>query len=159
VSGVSPIPREARPYQGRRAGLVSRFVACCVDTAVVGGVLVGGYLAVNGVRFLARPRGFELGETSAVPVGLAFLGVLVVYLTGAWATTGRTYGNRLLGLRVLDRHGHHLRPHVALVRAVLYAVFPLGLFWCAVDRSHRSVPDLLLGTVVSYDWLPRSATA
>ena len=40
--GVSPVPREARPYQGHRAGVVTRMVANVVDPGVVVGLMVAG---------------------------------------------------------------------------------------------------------------------
>jgi uncharacterized RDD family membrane protein YckC len=43
----------------------------------------------------------------------------------------------------------------ALARAVLSTLFPIGLVWCAIDRQHRAVHDLLLGTSVVYDWRRR----
>ena len=44
--GVSPLPREARPYQGRRAGLVTRMAAAALDGVVVSLLLLIGYAAV-----------------------------------------------------------------------------------------------------------------
>ena len=59
-----------------------------------------------------------------------------------------------MGVRVVDRHGRTPGAFLALARAVLYVVFPLGLLWCAAGGSRRSVQDLLLGTRVVYDWMP-----
>ena len=44
TGGVSPIPREARPYQGQRAGLVTRSLAAAIDALVVGVLVLFGYL-------------------------------------------------------------------------------------------------------------------
>jgi uncharacterized RDD family membrane protein YckC len=55
---------------------------------------------------------------------------------------------------VVDHRGRPLRLLVALLRAVFYVVFPLGLLLCAGGRQHRSVQDLVLRTSVIYDWLP-----
>jgi hypothetical protein len=51
---------------------------------------------------------------------------------------------------------------VALARATLCALLPVGLLWAAVDTRRHSVQDLLLRTAVVYDWAtpeepPRSA--
>ena len=43
---------------------------------------------------------------------------------------------------------------VAVLRAALYVVFPVGVLWCAMTGSRRSLQDLLLGTYVVYDWMP-----
>ena len=47
-----------------------------------------------------------------------------------------------------------LGPIRAFVRAVLYAVFPLGLLWCAISAKRHSLQDVALRTQVVYAWLP-----
>ena len=96
--------------------------------------------------------GFPLPEPGPRVLLTALLVVLTAYLAVGWVTTGQTYGARLLGLRVVDRHGHRLGPGRALVRAVLCVLFPLLLFWVVVSRENRSVQDVLLRTSVVYDW-------
>ena len=78
--------------------------------------------------------------------------LLTAYLAVGWVSTGQTYGDRLLGLRVVDRHGRRLGPGLALVRAVLCVLFPILLFWVVLSRENRSVQDVLLRTSVVYDW-------
>lgn len=153
---VSPVPREARPYQGQPAGLVTRTVAAVVDMLVVTGILLLGYAGLNALRFLVDPRGFRLTEPSPLLSLSTATVVAVVYLTVAWAITGRTYGCHVMGLRVVGRRGG--RPHLllALVRALLYVAFPIGLLWCAGSGTHRSVQDVVLRTSVVYDWMPRA---
>lgn len=153
--GVSPVPREARVYQGRRAGLVSRLVASAVDGAVVGLVMLVGYLGYAGLLFMANPRGFVFPSGSWLLSLTAASLVMVLYLTAAWTLTGRTYGCHLMGLRVVDHQARRLRFPAAFVRALFCTYFPLGLLWCAVNRNQRSVQDLVLRTAVLYDWQPR----
>ena len=155
VGSVSPVPEEARPYQGERAGVVTRMVAGVIDALVVASVLVACVVGVNGLSYMLDPRGFEF--TSAAPltsVTLA-LAVTVGYLAVAFTTTGRSYGGHVMGLRVVDRSDHRLLgPARALLRAVLCAFFPIGILWC-VGPAHRSVQDLATGSSVVYDWSPR----
>ena len=81
-----------------------------------------------------------------------FLGVSVAYLTACWATTGRTVGSLVMGLRVITS-GHRLvRWPLAFIRAVLCVLFAFGLLWSAVDRRRRSLQDNVLRTEVVYDW-------
>jgi uncharacterized RDD family membrane protein YckC len=80
------------------------------------------------------------------------MGVLTVYFTAAWSTTGRSYGDHLLGLRVVNHTGGRMRPAGAFVRAVFCVLVPIGLFWYLVSRTNRSVQDLALRTSVIYDW-------
>lgn len=154
--GVSPVPREARPYQGRQAGLVTRSAAGAVDALVVAAVLAVGYAGWIGLRFVIDPRGFDFTGLDALPGVTWFLVLAVVYLTAAWSVTGRTYGCHVMGLRVVNRRGRHPGVLVAAARAVLYVLFPIGLLWCAVSRSRHSLQDLLLGSAVIYDWLPEA---
>lgn len=155
--GVSPVPREARPFQGRRAGLVSRFVASAIDALVGVGLVLGGYVALAGTVFLIDPSGFEPPEPSRWLSLTVALVVLEVYLAASWWLAGRSYGGHVMGLRVLRRGDRPLGPVLALVRAAFCVFFPLGLLWCAVDRRSRSVQDVVLGTSVVYDWRPRGA--
>jgi uncharacterized RDD family membrane protein YckC len=158
-SGLSPVPREARAYQGRRAGIVTRLVAAVIDAGVVGLVLLGGYAAVAGLLFVWDPRGFTFPDLGVV-VSLAMaLVVLVVYLTLAWWTSGRTYGCLVMGLRVVSYRGERLRLAGALLRALFCAFFPVGLVWVAVSPTNRSVQDEVLRTSVVYDWQPRIPAA
>jgi uncharacterized RDD family membrane protein YckC len=157
--GISPLPREARPYQGRRAGLVTRMAAAALDGVVVALLLLIGYGAVVVFLFLLDPRGFTFPA-----VGLAFslttaFTVLVAYQTLAWWLTGRTYGDLVMGLRVVGFRGRPLRLAGSLLRAVFCAFFPIGLLWVALSRENRSVQDLVLRTSVVYDWQPKGAVS
>jgi uncharacterized RDD family membrane protein YckC len=153
-SGVSPLPPEARPYQGHRAGLVTRLVAATIDALVVGAVLLLGYAGFAALLFLIDPRTFSFPEAGLFFSLTAALSVLVVYLTVSWWITGRTYGCHLMGLRVVGHNGGNLRLLGALVRAWFCALFPIGLLWAAVNRENRSVQDIVLRTSVLYDWQP-----
>lgn len=156
-ASVSPVPREGRPYQGRRAGIVSRVVAGAVDFVVVGLILAAGYAAVCAAVFLWAPSSFRFPKTSTGVLLAAGAVVMVVYLTLTWATTGRTYGDHLLGLRVVNDRCERPGLGRASSRAVLCVVFPVGLFFAVVSQSNRSVQDLLLRTSVIYDWGPTTA--
>ena len=149
---VSPIPRAARQYQGRPAGLISRFLAASIDLLVVIAVLLGMYVGWAAFLFLLNPRRFEFPAPSTVfGFGLGFV-VLTLYLTAAWTTTGRTYGDQVMGLRVVANTGNVMGIPRALARAVLCALFPIGLFWVAVSRQNKSLQDIVMRTSVVYDW-------
>jgi uncharacterized RDD family membrane protein YckC len=155
---LSIVPREARPYQGRQAGVVTRLTAGVIDAIVVLVLLLAGYVAVNGFLFLLDPRGFRFTEASPLLSVGTWLLVLVVYLFAAWSTSGRSYGCHVMGLRVVSRRGGRLRPQVAFLRAVFCALVPIGLLLCAGGRHHRSLQDLVLRTSVIYDWRPGPPT-
>lgn len=153
---VSPIPREARPYQGLRAGVITRVAAAAVDCVVVALVLGGAYAAVAGFLFLINPRSFSFPDTNVLLDMTAAIVVSILYLGGGWALDGRTYGCHVLGLRVVSYRGSRMRPLGALLRAVFCVFFPIGLLWCAASRANRSVQDVVLRTSVVYDWEPGS---
>jgi hypothetical protein len=79
---VSPLPPEVRPYQGHRAGLVTRMVAAVIDSLVVAVVLMTGYVGYAAVVFLVDPRSFSFPTPGVFFSLTAALAVLVVYLAG-----------------------------------------------------------------------------
>jgi uncharacterized RDD family membrane protein YckC len=154
---LSVVPQEARRFQGVTAGLVSRLAAGIIDALCVAAAVVAGYAGLNGLLFMLHPRTFDFVGSSFAVVLLASSVVATVYLAAAWSITGRTYGDHVLGLRVVGPHGRRVRLVAALVRAALCVVLPIGLLWCAVSRTRRSAQDALLRTVVIYDWAPAHA--
>lgn len=151
----SPLPREARPYQGLPAGLVTRFVAALIDAVVVALALAVGYAGLAGFVFLVDPRSFTFPAPRVVMSLTVALAVLILYLTVAWWFGGRTYGDLVMGLRVVSRAGGPVHLVIALLRAVACVLFPLGLLWVAFSRDLRSVQDVVLRTSVVYDWQHR----
>jgi uncharacterized RDD family membrane protein YckC len=141
--------------QGQRAGIVSRFLADAIDFFVVVGALIGVYLGYAVFRFLLHPRRFTWPEASSLYLGTLGWILLVLYLAIAWANTGRTFGKRVLGLRVVTAAEERLALWQAFVRACLSALFPIGLFWSAVSGRNASVQDLIVRTHVVYDWRPK----
>lgn len=152
---LSSIPREARALQGRRAGVVTRTLAATVDGGVVAVTLLALYLGYAGLRFLIDPRTFTFPDTHFFRSMLLAAGLMFAYLTAAWAVSGRTYGNLVMGLRVVGAYGGDVGWPRAALRAAAYVVFPVGLLWVAVDRRDRSLQDRLLATAVVHDWRPR----
>jgi uncharacterized RDD family membrane protein YckC len=137
--------------RGTRAGLVTRSLANVVDVLVVTLLVAGGYAAVAAGRFLLGPTTFIFPAPSPSALLLVGLCLQAVYFAVTWAEAGRTYGDRLLGLRVADDRGARVHWGRSAVRAVLCTLFPVGLLWVLVSRDNRSVQDLLLRTSVRYD--------
>lgn len=151
-SRLSAIPPAARVLQGRRAGLVTRLLANTVDFCVVTLILAAGYAGVAVLRFLWNSRTFTLPSPSSGLLVIVGGVLMVLYLAGCWIVSGRTYGDHVLGLRVVGWRGGRLKPAGALVRATFCVIFPLGLFWIVVSRQNRSVQDVVLRSSVLYDW-------
>jgi uncharacterized RDD family membrane protein YckC len=75
------------------------------------------------------------------------------YWTIGWATSGRTIGNLIMGLRVVNFQGRHPRWIGAALRSAFCTVFPFGLLWVIPSGANRSVQDVVLRTSVVYDWV------
>jgi hypothetical protein len=141
----------APPDHGR-AGVVTRLLAAVADTTAVALAAALLYLGTAGARFAWSPVSFRWPQpTQVVSVVVAGL-VATGYLTIAWATTGRTYGAGLLGVRVLSTRYGLLGWARSTLRALACVVFPVGLLWTAVSPTRRSLQDILVGSVVVYDW-------
>ena len=153
-SGVSPLPRDARPYQGRRAGLVTRMAAAALDGVVVVLVLLVAYGALAVYALPGRPARVHLpGRRPAVQPDRGV------------RRAGRLPDPRLAAHRPhLRRPGHGAargerpRSSTSVGRVVreggLLRCVPIGLLWVAVSRENRSVQDVVLRTSVVYDWQP-----
>jgi uncharacterized RDD family membrane protein YckC len=131
---------------------VTRTLAASVDAAVGVTAVALGYAGAVAAYFVLSPRGFSFPDPGFGILFACFLGFLVLYFTLAWATTGRTYGARLLGLRVVNARGGRVRPLVAFARASICVFVPVVLFWVIISRENRSAADVLLRTSVIYDW-------
>jgi uncharacterized RDD family membrane protein YckC len=149
------IPTEAQGLQGQRAGIVSRFLADAIDLFVVIAAVVAIHLTVSGLIFLLHPRRFTWPEVTLLRHGTLGWVLLITYLTIGWSSTGRTLGKRGLGLRVVTSREARLPLWRSFVRATLCALFPIGLFWSAVNSRQESVQDLIVRTHVVYDWRPK----
>ena len=146
------VPRVAQSVQGHRAGIVTRTLAAAVDAAVAVAAVALGYAGAVAAYFVLDPRSFSFPDPGFGLLLIAFLGFLTCYLALAWATTGRSYGARLLGLRVVDSQGRRLRPLVAVARALLCVYLPVVLLWVVISPENRSGADVLLRSSVIYDW-------
>ena len=152
---ASALPVEARSFQQRRAGIVTRVLASVLDFVVVALALVVLYGLWTAVRFLIDPYAFAFPKPGQLGVLLVGELLLLIYLTASWATTGRTYGAHLMGLRVVNSR-RNARPWIrALLRSGFCVLFPFGLLWVLVNKENRSLQDLVLRTSVIYDWRPR----
>lgn len=145
----------AQQLQGLRAGFFSRALASGTDVLLVLCVYVAGVVVVS----IAWDLFFSKSVSVSVPPHwlneLTVWIVLVVYLTTGWASAGRTLGKQIMGLRVVCSDGSHLGLWRALLRAVLCATFFPVLLLALVNRRNRGLEDVVCGTVVAYDWLPK----
>lgn len=143
---------EARALQGHRAGFASRLVADLIDLGVAWLLGLSALVAAGVVIYLVTGPPFHLPVLpNWLDAGAGGV-VAVVYLTLTWAATGRSVGKQIAGLRVITEAGQRLPVWRSFIRAVLYVLFPAGLLWVLASRRNASVQDLVVRTVVLYDW-------
>jgi uncharacterized RDD family membrane protein YckC len=149
------VPHEAREYQGDRAGFVSRVIANGIDVVVAAVVVAGLYVGVVALAVVLNPTRPSVPSTPFVLFVLALGAVLWLSFAVAWATTGRTIGARVMGLRVVNFRGRRLTPVGAALRASFCLAFLPGIFWVVVSGQNRSLQDTVMRTQVIYDWTRR----
>ena len=149
---LDALPAEARPFQGQRAGIVTRTAANVADFLLAVFVLACGYAAWCAFKFLINPTRFSFPAPSFAVLLVCLGVVLFVYFTMSWATTGRTFGDHQLGLRVVNSRGEPLGWARSVIRAGFCVLLPIGLYWSVVSSTNRSVQDCMLRTSVVYDW-------
>ncbi|HEY7952569.1 MAG TPA: RDD family protein [Solirubrobacteraceae bacterium] len=134
------------------AGLVTRTIAFALDAALVNGVaLLVGVAIGLGVSILHLPKQVE--TVIAAILGVVWVLWLVGYFAFFWSTTGQTPGDRVMRIRVIDRHNRGpLRPLRAAMRfgAVILAAIPLfaGILIMLWDDHQRCLQDRLARTIV-----------
>jgi uncharacterized RDD family membrane protein YckC len=155
---VSKVPPEARGFQGQRAGFITRLLANLVDLGVVAAILVVVYWGWVLLLFVFSPGGFSPPD---LPFGGLLAGAAAVgwlYLTASWSGTGRTFGARVMGIRVVGFHGRVMRLPGAAARAALCLAFMPGLLWVILSTENRSLQDTVIRTSVIHDWTKRPPT-
>ena len=154
------LPARARAFQGLRSGPVSRTLAAAIDVSVVALATAGVVLGWSLITSLGDGA-FELAIPGQLGAFLLGESLLTIYLWFGWATTGRTIGKQVMGLRVVNHRGELMRPGGALLRALACVIFPVGLLWAIFSTHNRSLQDVVLRTSVIYDWnarLPERST-
>jgi uncharacterized RDD family membrane protein YckC len=145
------------------AGFWRRALAALCDAAFVLPVALGAVWLAARVAGLALPGARRSGFDTWVDLALAgdagvwgaaglALAIAVVYLLVFQATSGRTLGMRLLGLRIVDVYGDTPSVPRVLLRTLGYlasvCTLALGFLWIGFDREKRGLHDWLAGTYV-----------
>jgi uncharacterized RDD family membrane protein YckC len=159
AAGDIAVPHEARYFQGDRAGFVSRLVANLIDVAVTAFIVGALYLGIVGLVFVVNPTDPRVPSTPFALLVFIGIGVLWLIFTVAWATGGRTFGAKVMGLRVVNFRGQRLLWPGSALRATFCLAFMPGLLWVAVSGQNRSLQDTVLRTHVVYDWTHRRKQA
>ncbi|MFD1370770.1 RDD family protein [Actinoplanes sichuanensis] len=130
------------------AGLVSRLAAYVLDALIVS-VMAG--VATLTFALVASVLGSEGRELAKIVLStyVVFLPTLMaLYCSGFWILAGRTPGQLVFGLRVVNRDGRSPRLVAGLVRGLLLAYLPILALWLLFDRRHQGLHDKLARTTV-----------
>ncbi len=135
-------------------GLVTRAVALLIDAIVIDviAVLIGG--AINLIASLLGAQG-SIDPVGAILGAAAWVAWSLFYFVTFWTLTGQTFGNRILGIRVISATGGRVGFRRAVKRFVglILAIIPLGAGLISVftDERRRGFHDRLADTLVRWD--------
>jgi len=149
-------PRAAR-LQGTRAGPVSRLLAMAVDVGVAWGLFLLGVAAAGLIWDFLHSGDVRIANPGPLLTAIGTGAIFVAILTFGGATTGRSVGKQVMGLRVVTADAGPLGVRTAFLRALGYLVVPIGGVWILWSRRNASVQDLALHTVVVHDWIPAAS--
>ena len=145
--------------QGRRAGFPTRVVADVIDILIAFGIFV---LIYSGLSILWDFFNSDTIQIKVQSPGINASGMwltAVIYLTLGWASTGRSIGKQVMGLRVVRRDAKPLRPSQALARSLICVTFYWLVMWSVLfSRRNAGIHDMICKTVVVYDWIPSDDT-
>jgi uncharacterized RDD family membrane protein YckC len=154
---LQTLPIAARAMQGERAGFFTRSIAAVIDVVIVGAIMIGVWIGVWLFLLVFNP----LVEYSMPRPGYFVLGgyfLMWAYWTWGWATSGRSIGQGLMGVRVLNRKDRLLSWKIAALRSAFCVTFQVGIVWILVSRKNRSIQDVVLRTSVIHDWSSAAAS-
>lgn len=154
--GLPLIPVEVAGFW-RRAGAGSLDLALLLVTA--GPIAWALHRLVEPSPIAPDAHGIDLAlslATADFGLLLARIGPFLVfaalYLMVSEFLTGRTLGQRLLSIRIIDRHGRSPSLLVIAVRTLAQLAgtlaAALGPLWIAFDSERRAVHDVVAGTYV-----------
>lgn len=161
------VAHAAAPRRLRVAGFWRRTAAALIDLAVVVPALLLVRVLLHALAPAEMPplssKGVDIAielylDGSAVFVAWVLLSISValLYHTLFWGLVGRTLGQRVLKVRVVDVYGDQLSLARALVRSFGFVAGALLLVWLAVrvlSPEHRMVAPFAATVLVTLGWL------
>ena len=157
---AAAVARES--LQGDYCGVVSRLAAFALDLVISSFLFTLGLAAVNfAVSIVTGHYGVHFSRSTSVIVAAISVVWLFLYFAYCWATTGKTPGMVVLGIRVVRADGAHAEPWRAVVRTLILPI-SIALFFVSIplillQRAHQAPHDLVAGTAVVYAWDARAA--
>jgi uncharacterized RDD family membrane protein YckC len=147
--------------QGDYSGAVSRLAAFALDVVLSYFMFTLALAAVNFSASIVAGHTVHWSRSGSVVVAVISVVWEFVYFAYCWATTGKTPGMVVLGIRVVRADGAHAEPWRAVVRTLILPI-SIALFFVSIplillQRAHQAPHDLVAGTAVVYAWDARAA--
>lgn len=158
-TGAETVARAS--LQGNYSGAVSRLAAYGLDLVISSFLFTLAVAAVDFVASIVVGHSVHWSRSESVVVSAFYAVWVFLYFAYSWATTGRTPGMVVMGIRVVRADGGHAETWRAVVRALVLPI-SLALWWVnlpliLVQREHRALHDFVAGTAVVYAWDARAA--
>jgi uncharacterized RDD family membrane protein YckC len=153
-SAVAADRRIGRPSPLREyAGVATRGLALAFDSLAV--LLIDAAASAMVAIIASLVGGIRPHWLAGSLLGAGSILIAGGYFVLFWSAAGQTPGMRLMRLRVRRADGGGISLGRAIVRVVglALAIIPLfaGFLPALFDERRRALPDLLAGTVVTYD--------
>jgi uncharacterized RDD family membrane protein YckC len=158
-TGAETVARAS--LQGNYSGAVSRLAAYGLDLVISSFLFTLAVAAVDFVASIVVGHSVHWGRANSVVAGALYAVWLFLYFAYSWATTGKTPGMVVMGIRVVRTDGGHPETWRAAVRTLVLPI-SVALWWVSLplvllQREHRAPHDLVAGTAVVYAWDARAA--
>ena len=145
--------------EGHYAGIVSRAAAFTVDLLTIALLFaVFGKVLEYVFSILLRQR-VSFPDSSIYARALLAVWI-IVYLAQPLATSGRTFGMAVLGLRAVRANGGDIDGWHALLRVIAlplsFLLFGFGFLLILLRRDRRALQDLIASTAIVYAWDARA---
>ena len=168
LPGYAPPPLWQGPPQGaapessiqagvdfRYAGFWIRALAYVIDAVLINVVAFVLGLVFAIVAVIVNPNVVADSQSTTFNIADQLVGLLISfgYFAGLWTLNGATYGQRWLGMRVVDVATFQPpRPAQAALRwlglMLSFVALCIGVIWVAFDPQKQGWMDKLAGTVV-----------
>lgn len=153
---------ESVAFAHELAGLGSRGLALILDTALIGAVAVGEaavFALVGWAVYAWRPAAGPLAAPWLAGGWLvaAFATYWGYFVVAELTRNGRTWGKRLMGIRVMRDDGSRLTLGDSVTRNLLRAIdslpgsYAIGMFCVLFSARNKRLGDMAAGTVVVRD--------
>lgn len=139
-------------------GFWVRAVAYVIDRVIVSLIATALGFVIGLVAILGSPNPDNASQTIQSPTfTFLFYAVVILiemaYFAGQWTLNSQTFGQRVMGVRVVDANTlQPIRPGTAMLRwiglVISFLACYIGVIWAAFDGRKQGWMDKLAGTVV-----------